>query len=155
MTIRSLLATTLSIGLVAGLASTAGFADEPVPNLEGTWIKSAGQIIYASGEINAFPHSYDIAQIEITGQVGAVFRATQSTVALDHAQDGHHGTQPIEKGGLPIIGVIGWDGSSVTLSDVGDTTVHHCTLVEENTMHCTVWEAGDHALAGRIVLRRH
>lgn len=151
---RTHLATTLAIGLLAGVASTAGLADEPVANLEGIWIKSAGQIIYANGEINAFPHSYDIAQIEITGQVGAVFKATQSTVALDHAQDGHHATQPIEKGGLPIIGVIGWDGSSVTLSDVGDTTIHQCTLVEVNTMHCTVWEAGDHALAGRIVLRR-
>ena len=51
-----------------------------------------------------------------------------------------------------MIGVVGWDGTSVVLSDVGDTTVHHCTLVDQNTLHCLVWEAGDHALAGRITL---
>ncbi len=51
-----------------------------------------------------------------------------------------------------MIGVVGWDGTSVVLSDVGDTTVHDCTLVDQNTLHCLVWEAGAHALVGRITL---
>jgi len=129
-------------------------ANDPIPNLEGVWVKTAGQILYRSGEVNTFPHSYDIAQIEITGQDGAVFQAVQSTVAREGHEAGRQGTQPITQGGQPMIGVVGWDGTSVVLSDVGDTTVHHCTLTGENTLHCLVWEAGDHALAGRVTLVR-
>ncbi|MEO1223540.1 MAG: hypothetical protein AAFX92_04880 [Pseudomonadota bacterium] len=129
-------------------------ADDPMPNLEGVWIKTAGQILYWTGEVNTFPQSYDVAQIEITGQDGAVLQAVQSTVAREGSATGRQGTQPITQGGQPMIGVVGWDGTSVVLSDVGDTTVHHCTLVDQNTLHCLVWEAGDHALAGRITLVR-
>lgn len=129
-------------------------ADDPIPNLEGVWIKTAGQILYWNGEVNTFPNSYDIAQIEITDQDGAVFQAVQSTVAREGREPGRHGTQPITQGGQPMIGVVGWEGTSVVLSDIGDTTVHRCTLVDQSTLHCLVWEAGEHALAGRITLSR-
>ena len=129
-------------------------ADDTIPNLEGVWIKTAGQIVYWTGAVNTFPNSYEVAQIEITGQDGAVFQAVQSTVAVEDGQTGRHGTRPMTQGGLPMVGVIGWDGTSVVFSDVGDTTVYHCTLSDEITLHCLVWEAGEHALAGRITLVR-
>lgn len=137
----------LALGLPAN-------ADDPIPDLEGVWLKTAGQILYWNGEVNTFPNNYDIAQIEITDQDGAVFHAAQSTVAREGREPGRHGTQPITQGGQPMVGAVGWDGTSVVLSDVGDTTVYNCMLVDQNTLHCLVWEAGAHALAGRIVLVR-
>ena len=152
-TCLSVLASSVLAALVA-LAAPLAAAQQDPPNLEGVWVKTDGQILYWNGAVNTLPDSYDIAQIEITGQDGAVFQAVQSTVARAGREPGRHGTQPITQGGQPMIGVVGWDGTSVVLSDVGDTTVHHCTLVDQNTLHCLVWEAGAHALAGRIMLVR-
>jgi len=140
-------ATLLTLGLPA-------HADDPIPDLEGVWLMTAGQILYWNGEANTFPNNYDIAQIEITDQDGAVFQAAQSTVAREGREPGRHGTQPITQPGQPMIGAVGWDGTSVVFSDVGDTTVYNCTLSDGITLHCLVWEAGDHALAGRITLVR-
>ena len=143
--------------LLTSLASLSGpgaLADEPIPNLEGTWIKTDGQIIYWNYEINTFPHDYDIAQIQITDQEGAVFRAYQSSIAGSDAHSGRHGTDVIAQDALPMVGVVAWDGRSVTFSDIGDTTVQQCTLVDPDTMHCIVWEASEHAIAGRVLLER-
>ena len=146
-----------SVMLIASLAllyAAVAKADEPIPELEGTWIKTDGQIIYWNYEINTFPHDYDVAQIQITDQDGAVFRAYQSSVAGSDAHSGRHGSDEIAQDALPMLGVVAWDGRSVTFSDIGDTTVQQCTLVDPDTMHCTVWEASDHAIAGRVVLER-
>ncbi|WP_421723373.1 hypothetical protein [Bauldia sp.] len=140
--------------IVGAGACLSASADEAVPNLEGIWIKADGQVRYWDGAINVFPQDYAIGQIEISGQVGAVFEAHQLSVAIGGAQEGRHGSEPITDQRLPLVGVVGWDGTSVVLSDIGDTTHYQCTLVAENTMHCMLWESGEHALAGRVILER-
>ncbi|MEM7445641.1 MAG: hypothetical protein AAF414_20130 [Pseudomonadota bacterium] len=148
------LPTLLAVAVMSTVPHQPASANEPVPNLEGIWAKTDGQIRYWDGQINTFPQSYEISQIEITDQEGAVFEAYQSSVAIEGAQQGRHGTEPISSDRLPMLGVIDWDGVSVRIADIGDTTAYECTLVDDDTMYCTLWEAGDHALAGRVVLER-
>ena len=151
---RSTLRATISALFLTGALCVPASADETVPNLEGIWIKTDGQIRYWNGEINDFPDSYEISQIEIEAQIGAVFEAYQSSIAIEGAHQGRQGAAPISSDRLPMLGVIGWDGTTVRIGDIGDTTSYQCTLVEQDTMHCTLLEAGDHALAGRVVLER-
>ncbi|GAB5468028.1 MAG: hypothetical protein Kilf2KO_10580 [Rhodospirillales bacterium] len=139
---------------VALAALSTPAAAEDTPDLTGTWVKTAGQIIYWNGEINAFPHQYDVALILIHDQAGPVFKATQMTVAAADGQSGRHGTEPLSGEGHPILGTIGWDGRRVILADVDDTTVQECILVETNRMQCLVFEPGAHALAGRYTIER-
>lgn len=139
---------------LAFIAPTASLAQSPLPDLQGVWTKTEGSIIYWNSEINDFDAHYDIAQIEITEQHGEVFKAFQTTIAKGEAQPGFHGDTAITTPRLPMLGVIGWDGQGVTLADIDDTTVHRCVLADADTMRCTVYEAGERALAGRFVMKR-
>ncbi|XWN30009.1 MAG: hypothetical protein ROR55_21315 [Devosia sp.] len=132
----------------------SGAMAEEAPDLTGTWVKTAGHIMYWNGEVNQFPHQYDQAIIVIHDQVGPVFKATQMTVPGADGHTGRHGNEPISGDGHPILGTVDWDGRSVILADVDDTTTQRCNLVATDRMECTAWEAGPHALAGRYVIER-
>lgn len=127
---------------------------QDAPDLVGTWAKTAGHIIYWNGEINSFPDQYKMALIVIHDRTGPVFKGTQMSVAADDGHAGRHGEEPLSGEGHPLLGSIGWDGRSIVLVDIGDTTVQECTLVDPGRMECAVSEAGEHALAGRYVLER-
>lgn len=127
---------------------------QDVPDLVGTWVKTAGHIIYWNGKINQFPEQYKTALIVIQEQTGPVFKATQISVADEDGHIGRHGADVLSKKGHPLLGSVGWDGRSITLVDIGDTTVQQCYLVDEGRMECTLSEAGEHALAGRFRLER-
>lgn len=124
------------------------------PNLEGIWVKTDGQVIYWNKETSNFPRDYETAQVEIKGQKGAVFEAYQSSIPKSPEHPGRHGSDSIPKTALPLLGVVDWDGKSVLMTDIGDNTIYKCTITGENTMQCMVWESGDNALAGRILLER-
>lgn len=125
-----------------------------VPDLVGTWVKTAGHIIYWNGEINQFPDQYKQALIVIHDQSGPVFKATQMSVAANDGQTGRHGQEPLSGEGHPLLGSIGWDGRRILIVDIGDTTVQECTLTDPQRMECSVSEAGEHALVGRYILQR-
>ncbi|MCB9283898.1 MAG: hypothetical protein H6563_07495 [Lewinellaceae bacterium] len=126
----------------------------PIPNLEGIWVNTYGRIIYWNKTISTIPEDYETAQFEIKGQNGAVFEAYQSLIPKSSEHPGRHGSDALPKTALPLLGVIDWDGMSVWMTDIGDNTIYKCTITGENTMQCMVWESGDHALAGRILLER-
>ncbi|MCR9135856.1 MAG: hypothetical protein NXI27_07675 [Alphaproteobacteria bacterium] len=138
--------------LFAALSGSA-FAQD-APDLVGTWVKTAGHIIYWNGEINRFPDQYKRALIVIHEQTGPVFKATQMSVAADDGQTGRHGKEPLSGEGHPLLGSIGWDGRRILIVDIGDTTVQECTLTDPERMECSVSEAGEHALVGRYSLER-
>lgn len=133
---------------------TGNSVSPTTPNLEGTWLKTDGQVIYWNKEISYFPKSYETAQLEIRGQVDGVFEAYQKTIPLREDHPGKHGDQALPKTELLLLGTIAYDGKTVMMTDVGDNTFYQCTLTDENTMQCVVWEGGDNALAGRIILKR-
>lgn len=145
------LVTLLSLG-VSGFDARA--ADEPPPDLQGVWAKIQGEVVYWNDEINIFPHSYDVAEVDIFHQEGGVFRASQRTVPKAEAHVGRHGPEPLSSDGTPMLGAIGYDNLTVRLADIDDTTVYVCTLLDPDTMSCMVHEAGTHALAGRLLLSR-
>ncbi|MEM6464518.1 MAG: hypothetical protein AAF724_21665 [Pseudomonadota bacterium] len=136
------------------LAFSGQAVGQDAPDLVGTWVKTAGHILYWNGEINEIPDQFETAMIVIHDQTGPVFEGTQISIAADQANAGRHGTEPLSDDGHPLLGSIGWDGRSITLVDIGDTTTQQCTLVDANRMECSIAEAGEHALAGRYVLER-
>ena len=126
----------------------------PIPNLEGIWVNTEGQVIYWNKKISTIPEDYETAQFEIKGQNGAVFEVDLSVIPKSPEHPGRHGSDPLPNTATPSIGVIDWDGKSVLMTDIGDHTIYKCTITGENTMQCMVWESGDNALAGRILLER-
>ena len=129
-------------------------ATAPIPNLEGIWVNTDGRVIYANKKISNFPEDYETAEFEIKGQNGAVFEVDLSVIPKSPEHPGRHGSDALPQTALPLLGVIDWDGKSVLMTDIGDHTIYKCTITGENTMQCMVWESGDNALAGRILLER-
>ena len=129
-------------------------ATAPIPNLEGIWVITDGRLIYANKKISNFPEDYETAEFEIKGQNDGVFEAYLSVIPKSPEHPGRHGSDPLPNTATPSIGVIDWDGKSVLMTDIGDHTIYKCTITGENTMQCMVWESGDNALAGRILLER-
>ena len=125
-----------------------------IPNLEGIWVNTVGRIIYWNKTITNIPEDYETAQFEIKGQHGPVFEVDLSVIPKSPEHPGRHGADPLPRTVTPSIGVIDWDGKSVLMTDIGDHTNYRCTITGENTMQCIIWESGDNALAGRILLER-
>lgn len=125
-----------------------------IPNLEGIWVNTHGQVIYWNKKISNIPEDYETAQFDIKGQNGGVFEAYLTIIPKSSEHPGRHGSDPLPQTALPMLGVIDWDGKSVMMTDIGDGTIYKCRITGENAMECMLWESGDNAIAGRILLER-
>lgn len=142
------------LAVLVALAAAPVAAQQETPNLEGTWTMSDGRVLYWDGSTNHFTEDYVSFQIVISDQHAGVFHAAMMPVHDEDATRGYHGDEQIGADTYPMLGVIGWDGTTVIFADVEDTSASTCQLTDPNTMQCIGWEAGERAVVGRSVMTR-
>ena len=127
----------------------------PLPKLEGTWEKTDGQVLFWNKKLNRFSEHYHISVIEIENQRDATFEAYQTRKVKENGHAGKQGSESMAQSErLPMLGAIGWNGTTVIFADIGDTTSYQCELTDLDTMQCMTIETGEFSLAGRMILTR-
>ena len=142
------------LATLAALTALPVAAQQQDPNLEGTWNMTDGRSLYWDGSTNHLAEDYVSFQITISDQHEGVFSAAMMQIHEEDATRGFHGDEEIGANAYPMLGVIGWDGTTIVFADVEDTTVMMCQLIDRNTMQCVSWEAGERALVARPVWTR-
>lgn len=119
------------------------------PDLKGTW-KGTGEVYYpdAVKKIDT--------ELKVTGQDGWYFKGARGWKLVDPPEKplGYIMNDPVNKADEPFLGVIGFDGKSLTLVENGDWGMMKAKLVEENKMEFLYFESGEHPLVFRLVLTR-
>lgn len=142
------------LAALLSLAVPSALAQQDLPNLEGTWSVTDGRGLFWDGSTNHMVDDFRSFQIVIVDQADGVFGASNTAEHEDSATPGYHGDEEIGTGAYPMVGVIGWDGTTVILADVEDTSVATCELTATDTMRCIGWEAGERAVVFRFILSR-
>ncbi|WP_421722826.1 hypothetical protein [Bauldia sp.] len=144
----------LTAALVLAGTPSLSVADDGIPDLTGTWSVTLGTTILADGTVNQHPQDYASHVFEITDQTGSVFKATHTLVPKEETKTGTHSGTPLRGQTTNLIGAVDGTGPFVILADIGDTTTFQCNLIDEETMRCLAAEAGDHAVASFMLLKR-
>jgi hypothetical protein len=119
-----------------------------IPNLVGSWV----------GEYKVYLHTGQkmaSAELRITEQDGPHFRGVN---AWKDAAGGKPMTT--KKGKLitqdsePFVGIIGFDGKSITIVEQDDMGTLHGELEGKDTMRLIYGEPGSNAMVFRMVLKR-
>lgn len=123
------------------------------PDLTGTWVAVDGAIHHWHGKPVEVAKNGHEMRIEINEQIGALLSAVMIYTNPPEI-NAHDGTMLTTEAQEKLIGVIGWNGKSVTFVDTPDTGFEHITLVDNDTMEMIFVESGEFALAGRVILKR-
>ncbi len=133
---------------VLPFASAAQDAGAP-PDLKGVWKGTAD--VYYPDAVKKLD-----TEINVSEQDGWYFKGTRGWKLVDPPEKplGYIMNDPVNKADEPYLGVVGFDGKSLTLVENGDWGVMKGALVDSNTMELIYAEPGDHPLVFRIVLKR-
>ncbi|MCP4383393.1 MAG: hypothetical protein GY798_18565 [Hyphomicrobiales bacterium] len=147
----------MKVGLVAGLLLTslpltAALAQNSEPNLVGTWVYVEGDGITYKGKSEVKPEIEVIFDIE--EQHGRVFKGTYSWSFPDTHGHLHDGTKHTNASTTGIVGVIGIDGTTLTIADHPDTGYHFGSMVDADTIEFVSVESGPQAVAAYGLLKR-
>lgn len=128
--------------------SAAGNAETP-PDLRGAW-KGTGEVYYpdAVKKIDT--------ELNITEQDGWYFKGTRGWKLVDPPEKplGYIMNTPVNEADEPFLGVVGFDGKSLTLVENGDLGTMKAVLAGEDKMEFLYYEPGEHPLVFRLVLTR-
>ncbi len=133
------------------LMLSAAAADEP--DLIGTWTAESGVMRTTSGEMLNLGKTSTI-EFVVTEQDGPVFSGVYRWVHPETMQDMHDGSQVTHRAEEQFVGVVHFDGKTITFADHPDTTIYSGQLMEADRMELISVEAGPHAFVGRIRLVR-
>lgn len=134
------------------VATNRSHAESPIPNLIGTWEAVDGGMHFWHGRGLQVGDNHQLS-IEIDEQSGPYFSGKMTYRNPPDVQ-GHDGSGLVVESSEEFVGVIHWDGQTITFADTPDTGLWHATLVDENTLAATTVESGEHAVAGRFLLKR-
>lgn len=147
-TLRVILLVIAMIGFLSTPVGLLAQSKQEVPDLKGNWV----------GEYKVYlrhGHKMAVAEFRIEQQDGPHFRGINSWQHVDSGKP-----MTMKKGKLitkdeePFIGVIGFDGNSITIvehDDMGTITGH---LVDSDTMQLIYGEPGSNAMVFRMELKR-
>ena len=143
-----ILSAALCLLLLLPFAAAAQDTETP-PDLKGAW-KGTADVYYpdAVKKIDT--------ELKVTGQDGWYFKGARGWKLVDPPEKplGYIMNDPVNKADEPFLGVIGFDGKSLTLVENGDWGMMKAKLVEENKMEFLYFESGEHPLVFRLVLTR-
>ncbi len=138
--------------ILAAVSAPAMAQAQSAPDILGTWVSVTGEVGQWSGALDTMAPG--TATLEIKEQFGGVFKGvvTYRNAPTGPEFEGAEGVGFNQS--EAILGVIDWDGSSITWVDHDDETVHRGRLVNDKTMEVIAFEAGAHAVVNRMILIR-
>jgi len=118
-------------------------------NMVGNWVDNEYKVYLHTG------HKIGRIEFHIKEQDGPHFRGFHVWEHIDKGKplttkNGKFITGDKE----PFVGIIGFDGKSITIAEQDDTGVLHGELVGENTMLLIYEEPGSNAMVFRLELKR-
>ena len=119
----------------------------PVPNLVGTWTGTFKLIRWSGG-------AEATIELRVLEQDGPLFKAEKTWELAPGGTPGSVGGKLVTKATEPLVGVIGFDGASVTMAEQGDGGVYTGRLTHPDTLELIYLEAGDVATVNRLTLTR-
>jgi hypothetical protein len=119
----------------------------PLPDLVGTWTGSFKLLRWTGG-------GEATLELRVLEQDGELFRAEKSWEIAPGGTPGSVGGKLVTKATEPLVGVIGFDGTSVTMAEQGDGGVYTGRLAHPDTLEMIYFEPGDVATVNRITLNR-
>ncbi|MCL4243629.1 MAG: hypothetical protein KJ002_00610 [Candidatus Dadabacteria bacterium] len=122
---------------------------ETAPDLKGVW-KGTADVYYP----NAVKKLH--TELNVTEQDGWYFKGTRDWKLVDPPEKplGYIKNDPVNKASEPYLGVIGFDGKSLTLVENGDWGVMKGALADADTIQLLYYETGEHPLVFRVILKR-
>ena len=142
------------VGLAGLVCNSPASAEDYTPNLEGTWIGSEGEAIFADGTVTNLDEHVMSFEVVISDQQGSVFKAVQTVKPKGDAKLGSHGEETLTGQSFHRIGAVTATGPFVVMVDVDDTTTTGCRLINEDAMRCVESEPGANAFAATVLLKR-
>jgi hypothetical protein len=119
------------------------------PNMVGNWVDNEYKVYLYTG--------FKMAQVEfrIKEQDGPHFRGVHVWKHVDNGKPLTTKNGKLITGDTePFVGVIGFDGKSITIAEQDDTGVLHGKLVGKDTMLLIYEEPGANAMVFRLELKR-
>lgn len=143
-----ILSAALCLLLLLPFAAAAQDTETP-PDLKGVWKGTAD--VYYPDAVKKLD-----TELNVSEQDGWYFKGTRGWKLVDPPEKplGYIMNDPVNKADEPYLGVVGFDGKSLTLVENGDWGVMKGALVDGDTMELIYAESGDHPLVFRIVLKR-
>jgi hypothetical protein len=134
--------------VVMPFASAARDTGTPT-DLKGVWKGTAD--VYYPDAVKKLD-----TELNVSEQDGWYFKGTRDWKLLDAPDKplGYVMEKAVNEASEPYLGVIGFDGKSLTLVENGDWGVMRGALVDGDTMELIYAEPGDHPLVFRMVLKR-
>lgn len=149
---KTLSITILFWALVGVLILPAGVnaeSNDKLPNLVGTWVDNQYKVYLHTG------HKIAKVEFRITEQDGPHFRGVNVWSHIDSGKP-----MTTKKGKLithdeePFIGIIGFDGKTITIVEQDDMGTMHGELIGNDTIRLVYGEPGSNAMVFRLELKR-
>ncbi|MEM7442973.1 MAG: hypothetical protein AAF414_06555 [Pseudomonadota bacterium] len=125
-------------------------ASSDVPDIQGVWRLATSEGIFGDQVLSETPST----EIIIDMQEGAVFSGRLEYEVAGDQPEFHDGSALTRMASEPILGVIGWDGRSLTIAERADTSLLSGELLNSETMALIYVEPGEFAFAARMLLVR-
>lgn len=143
--------------LMLGCATLVAFAIDgrppsQYPELVGQWVVVKKDAVYWHRDIQSQENGPSHLRIE--EQTGPVLEGVFYWQVSPGSGRDHNGIAQVSQAKEPVIGMIGWDGTSLTLVEHPDTGTMQGRMINSNTMELTHFEAGPHAAVSRYLLIR-
>lgn len=143
--------TKFAVLIILLLASNSALAE--TPDLTGTWRLESGFLRTHAGKTIDFAEASDVF-MTIIDQDGPVFSGQYGWRHPDAMQDLHDGEKITNEATEAFVGVIHFDGRTITIADHPDSTVYIGRLVGEHQMELIAYESGPNAFASRAIMTR-
>jgi hypothetical protein len=118
------------------------------PNVVGTWVDNHYKAYFYTGP------QIGRNEFRIKEQDGPYFKGVHQWKQGDGKPLAMKKGKPINADTEPLVGVIGFDGESITMAEQDDTGVLHGKLVGKDTMLLIYEEPGSNAVVIRLELKR-
>lgn len=136
---------------IASLMPAAAFADpaQTPPDLKGVWKGTAD--VYYPTETKKLT-----TELRVTEQDGWYFKGDRHWKLLDASGKpiGYVMDKAVNEADEPFLGVIGFDGKTLSLVESGDWGRMKAVITDGGTMELIYTEAGEHPLVFRTVLTK-
>ncbi|KZK88770.1 hypothetical protein PsAD5_05120 [Pseudovibrio sp. Ad5] len=143
--------------LMMGCATFVAFAidgkpPQHYPELVGQWVVIKKDAVYWHRDIQSQENGP--SHLRIDEQTGPVLEGVFFWQVSPGSGRDHDGLSEVSKSKEPVIGMIGWDGASITLVEHPDTGTMQGRMINSDTMELVHYEAGPYATISRYLLVR-
>ncbi len=149
--LSALSALVLACSGFTALAADGSFSGR-YPDLVGQWVVIKKDAVFWHRDIHSQENGP--SHLKIEEQTGPVLEGVFLWQITPGSGRDHDGRSEVSSSKEPVIGMIGWDGNTLTLVEHPDTGTMQGRMINSDTMELIHYEAGPYATISRYLLIR-